>query len=227
MTTASAATSTLPPPTTTPPSQRRQQYLDEIQAQKDRIEALESTLRAKESLMDSHIELVEDYRAEVEAEKKKAENFESDLLAIDLERNRLKVENDKLKQSATTPRPPPPVPGSVQAIIDANHDDVNKLCATIIANQRPASAADPGTSRVNPAARYIECNNLEDPAHVTLHDYMSWRHSFELYSIANNIDKEPYSSRKAFVTQKLHIHWRPLIQMEISRGTILSLWRTC
>ena len=162
--------------------------------------------------MDSHIELVEDYRAEVEAEKKKAENFESDLLAIDLERNRLKVENDKLKQSATTPRPPPPVPGSVQAIIDANHDDVNKLCATIIANQRSASAADPGTSRVNPAARYIECNNLEDPAHVTLHDYMSWRHSFELYSIANNIDKEPYSSRKAFVTQKLHIHWRPLIQ---------------
>ena len=201
-------------PTTTPPSQRRQLNPDEARQLQGKIEILEQALRAQKGLTDAA------YGKAAEAADEK-DLLDEDLQRITQERQLLIVEIDRLKASATTPRSPSPALNSVQAMLDANKEaqqaqleahknDIKELCKAFKTAQASAS---PGTSsaKVNPAARHIECTVLEDPGHVTLHDYINWKHLFQLFSDANSIDKEPYTSRKAFVIQKLHRNWQPLI----------------
>ena len=185
-----------------------------------RIEILEQALRSQQGLLDIE-------QAKTEEAVKERDDAVSDLYVIEQER-------DQLKQQVSTPRPHPPVPGSVQAVVDAGdrrvdlllqqqrqqmqqqqqqHEQLIKsLIATKPAPPKPTPAPVSSTPKVNPAARNLETPLLEDPANVNLHHFESWRHLFELNVEANHLADEPFPARKAYISHAMHAHWQPLVK---------------
>ena len=203
--------------------QRIEQLEREQQEDREQREQLERDLKVKTDAADVAHELLADANADTAAAKLEAAGVMSDLDKVAIERDRLRDERDQLKRTAGTPRQQPPVSATVQAFIDTfkqqfelqqqqHQQRQQQLIDALKPKTTPTSSALHSTPKVNPAARALNLPILEDPTNVNLHHFTSWRHHFELYGGANNLNEEPFQARKAFVSNALHTHWVPLIQ---------------
>ena len=184
-------------------SERRERERDEAHL---RIQALSSTIEERSDQLAAEqvkSELLEQQRSELEG----------DLLTVAAER-------DTLKGATGTPGRHPPLPNSMQAMLEASdrhHEQTLAAFKDVMAQVLPSQpavtpAAVPTGPKTNPAARHLEIPILPSPSSVLLHHFYNWKDKFVLWAEANGIPDEPFQRRCAFLSHALHGEWQPLIK---------------
>ena len=204
------AMSTSTPGATAPPSvESLQQQLEQVQHSHDAALAREKDLALEKKLLEG---LVEERDGELEAAlgqaqaaREERDDVRSDLYTVSLER-------DTLKKSVATPsRAQPPLPNSVQAMLEMSERHHEAFLAKMTVLLKPGQPVSSPSTKINPAARHLVTEKLLNPSEVTLANFAIWRREFELNAAANKISDEPYASRCAFVSNSLNSTWTALI----------------
>ena len=200
-----------------------QQELDQLKT------SLGLALEREKNLVASQQDLTltkEHLQQEVRLGKDRILEVEQELGALKDDNYTISLERDVLKQATVTPGRQPPLPNSMQAVLDMSerHHQMSErhhqeFLATMTAALAPltsktqtvSSSASAAAAKINPAARQLETELLPSPSEVVLSHFINWKRKFILNAAANKIADESYESRCAFVSHALHSDWMSLI----------------
>ena len=182
-----------------PPDQAR------LQAE---VQALQAQLQAAREREGNLANALKEQSTLIEVEQEKTARAREDIDNLESDLHEIEAERDDLRRRAATPTRHPPLPGTVQAVLDASDKKFEDLIELLSSRLAPPT----GQGKTNPAARHLECRPLTSPSSVSLHHYNDWRRLFEMYAEANFLNREPYHARCAYLSMCLHQEWQALIK---------------